>query len=198
MEEVDVQLKIVILGNPDVGKSSILRRYVTGECSESTENTIGAKFMAKVININNKLVRMNIWDTAGQERYQSFSKLYCRDAGALILVYDVMDIESFEGMKKWYEVMAVEVLPLNTLLFVVGNKFDQLQTDHPFIYEVQEYTDWIKAEHFQVSAKSGLGINELFTKISAKYLENTTFNKRSSIFLKQNSLVVTKKKKKFC
>ena len=197
MEEIEVQVKVVILGKPDVGKSSILRRYITGECNESIENTIGAKFMGKIVTIDDKTVKLNIWDTAGQERYQSFSKLYCRDAGAVILVYDVNEHESFEGMKQWYE-MSKEVLPEQALLFVVGNKCDKLAAGLEFESEVLQYTDGIRADHFLVSAKTGLRIDELFVHISRKYIENITFEKRSSFYVRDLTKEKIKKKKKFC
>ena len=197
MEEIEVQVKVVILGSPDVGKSSILRRYITGVCNESIENTIGAQFMGKIVEVDEKTVKLNIWDTAGQERYQSFSKLYCRDAGAVILVYDVSEHESFEGMKHWYDI-SKEVLPEESLLFVVGNKCDKLSEGMEFENEVLEYSDGIRADHFLVSAKSGLRIDEVFMHISRKYIENMTFKKRSSVFLGRQSKEKVTKKKKFC
>ena len=199
MVENEIKVKVVLLGNPSVGKSSILQKYVTGNCGGNNENTVGAKFMGKTVYVGDKIIKLNIWDTAGQERYQSFSRLYCRDAGSLILVFDVTDPESLEGMKKWYEIMSQDVLPENSIVFVVGNKCDLIEKANSFEDNAIEFSDSIKAEYFRVSAFSGMGIDELFTKVSTKYLQNMNFEKRNSIYLeRKTSVVIKKKKKRFC
>jgi small GTP-binding protein len=199
MTEFEAQVKVVILGNPSVGKSSILRRFIIGDFSPDSPNTIGAKFMGKVLSVNNRAIKLNIWDTAGQERYQSFSKLYCRDAAAAILVYDITDPESFEGMKKWYDIMSKDILPSEALLFIAGNKSDLLKGECSFVNEVIGYYDGIRAEHFRVSAVSGEGVDSMFQRVAEKYTENVKWRRNDSIYL-TNKLPVKEQKKKrsFC
>jgi small GTP-binding protein len=156
--------------------------------------------MGKILKINEKTIKLNIWDTAGQERYMSFSKLYCRDAGAAVLVYDISEKESFEGMKKWYDGMSKDILPKETLLFIVGNKCDLVNGPCEFESDVLEYAEEICAEHFRVSAVSGLGIDELFDKIATKYAATVSYERRTSIILTNKFPLVAnnKKKKRFC
>lgn len=199
MNPFDIQVKVVLLGNPAVGKSSILKRFVLGDCSLDSENTVGAKFMGKLLTIEESTVKLNIWDTAGQERYQSFSKLYCRDAGAVILVYDVSDPESFQGMKNWYEVMSKEILPTTSSIFIAGNKTDTIAWSCSFKQDVVAYADEISAQECEVSAKTGAGIDDLFMNIAKNALTKKVAPRRASVYLtREVTKQVDKQNKKCC
>ena len=97
-----MQVKLVLLGDTGVGKSSIVLRFVANNFKLDEDATIGASYMSKMLHIDDKTIKFNIWDTAGQERYQSLAKMYYRDANAAILVYDITKKQSFEGLKRWY------------------------------------------------------------------------------------------------
>ena len=199
--EGDPQVKVVILGNPDVGKSSILQRYLTGAYSEDSTSTLGAKFMGKRVCYKGKFLKLNIWDTAGQERYESFSKIYCRNARAVLLVYDHSCPESLLGMEKWYQIMSTEVFPGDALIFVVGNKVDKDRFTSALDSQVKAFGDSILAEFFNVSAKTGEGIEELFMRITAKIMDKATKAKanRSSVVLDHVQHEKKKQKKRvFC
>ena len=198
MDKFDIQLKVVLLGDPAVGKSSILKRFVVGDCSMDSENTVGAKYMGKILNVNDTVVKLNIWDTAGQERYQSFSKLYCRDAGAAILVYDVSDPSSFVGMKKWYENMSQDVLPIDCKIFAVGNKSDLIEGPCKFRDIVSEYASQINAIEYIVSAKSGNGIEDLFKCVGESALERVRLPRKDSVYLTRELTKKRPNKKKCC
>merc|ERR1719419_1980030 len=97
-----VLLKIIILGDSGVGKTSILHKYVSNKFIEEHKATIGADFSTKEITIDdNRLITLQIWDTAGQERFQSLGNAFYRGADACILVYDIADERSFEEIKVW-------------------------------------------------------------------------------------------------
>jgi small GTP-binding protein len=74
------QVKLVLLGDTGVGKTSIVERFVTDSHNSDTEATVGATFLSKTIQIEGKTIRFQIWDTAGQERYRSLAKMYYNDA----------------------------------------------------------------------------------------------------------------------
>ena len=128
----------------------------------------------------------------------SFSKLYCRDAGAVILVYDANDSESFGGMQKWYEIMSADILPANALLFVVGNKSDLIEQANFFENDVKAWADRINADYFRVSAKSGQGIDNLFIEIAKKILLLTKKDIRTSFILPKITQKVASKKRRLC
>ena len=95
------QVKLVLLGDTGVGKTSIVTNFVTDQYSPDTEATVGATFLSKTITLEDKVIRFQIWDTAGQERYKSLARMYYNDAQAAIIVYDITKPSSYAGLKAW-------------------------------------------------------------------------------------------------
>jgi small GTP-binding protein len=98
-----ITVKVVLLGNSGVGKSSLALRFTADAFADEHDPTLGAAFMTKTMNFNDRKVKFNIWDTAGQERYRSMARMYYQDAQAAILVYDLTSKESFTELKNWYK-----------------------------------------------------------------------------------------------
>ena len=96
MSGEDEGIKITLLGNPGVGKTCIISRYVENTFVENNESTIGANFSEKTIKRGNKEVTLNIWDTAGQEKFHSLGKHFYKDSYVVILVYDITNQESLD------------------------------------------------------------------------------------------------------
>ncbi len=101
MERKKVLLKVIILGDSGVGKTALLHKYVNGQFIEEHKATIGADFMTRQINIDNKVIDLQIWDTAGQERFQSLGRAFYRGADACVLVYDITSQPSLEQIDTW-------------------------------------------------------------------------------------------------
>ncbi len=95
--------KIVIIGDPSTGKSSILRRYCENTFNDKYKCTIGVDFQIKVLKIENKIVKLQLWDTAGQERFKVMTKSYYRGARACCIVYDITRRSSFSNIQTWAE-----------------------------------------------------------------------------------------------
>ena len=89
-----INYKFVLVGDSAVGKSSIANRYISNDFYEFQEPTIGAAFMSKKLNIDDKEIKLEIWDTAGQERYRSLAPMYYRNASVAIVVYDITKASS--------------------------------------------------------------------------------------------------------
>uniref|UniRef100_A0A0N5AEB6 Ras-related protein Rab-18 n=1 Tax=Syphacia muris TaxID=451379 RepID=A0A0N5AEB6_9BILA len=115
--------KVVILGDQNVGKSSILMRYFGHEITTDYRPTIGIDFCSKIIEKDKKMIRLYIWDTAGQERFRSLISTYLRDCNIAVVVYDITSQQSFDHLKAWFDYIHRECGDrVQTVL--VGNKSD--------------------------------------------------------------------------
>ncbi|PVH38124.1 hypothetical protein PAHAL_5G183000 [Panicum hallii] len=96
-------LKVIVLGDSGVGKTSLMNQYVHKKFSQQYKATIGADFVTKEVLIEDRLVTLQIWDTAGQERFQSLGVAFYRGADCCVLVYDVNSNRSFDTLNTWHD-----------------------------------------------------------------------------------------------
>ncbi|KAL9092784.1 MAG: hypothetical protein Q9159_000682 [Coniocarpon cinnabarinum] len=106
-------LKVIILGDSGVGKTSLMNQYVNKKFSASYKATIGADFLTKEIVIDDRVVTMQIWDTAGQERFQSLGVAFYRGADCCVLCFDVTNKKSFETLESWRDEFLIQANPAN-------------------------------------------------------------------------------------
>ena len=183
-------IKIVLIGEAGVGKTCIISRYIDDKFNEETGSTNGGSFGKKNLEINGKSVQLNIWDTAGQERYQSITKHFFRDAEAVCFVYDITNENSFRKLENiWYKDF-LKNRTKNAILAVVGNKSDLYEKAVFDEEPARKFAKEINASFNLTSAKTGNGINELFTSLAEKYLNpenksiiNEIIKERSECFL---------------
>lgn len=97
-EESETQLKIVLVGDSGVGKSNIISQFTKNEFNLESKTTIGVEFATKVVELDDRSVKVQIWDTAGQERYRSMASAYYRGAVGALMVYDITRASSFENL----------------------------------------------------------------------------------------------------
>ena len=157
----DVKYKIMILGESKVGKTSLIKRYTKDQFGGIYLTTVGMDFQDKIIDIENKKVRLQIWDTAGQERFRNVTKSYFQSSQGLVLVYDITDRESFEKLNFWVDNIKNNA-PENAKFILVGNKCD-LANERKVSYEEGEnYAKNLNIKFFEASARDGTNVNELF------------------------------------
>ena len=94
-------VKVVLLGDTGVGKSSLVLRFLSDTFKPFSASTIGASYMSKIIEVQDRTIKFQIWDTAGQEKYKSLAPMYYRGSAAAILVYDITQRESLRTLKMW-------------------------------------------------------------------------------------------------
>ncbi|NXT26709.1 RAB23 protein, partial [Syrrhaptes paradoxus] len=123
-EDMEVAIKVVVVGNGAVGKSSMIQRYCKGIFTKDYKKTIGVDFLERQIQVNDEDVRLMLWDTAGQEEFDAITKAYYRGAQACVLVFSTTDRESFKAIPSWKEKVTTEVGDIPTVL--VQNKIDLL------------------------------------------------------------------------
>jgi len=164
-----VSLKLVLIGEVSVGKSSLVIRFVKDKFFEGTEPTIGAAFLTKIVNIGEYSVKLEIWDTAGQERYHSLAPMYYRGAPAAFVVYDITNKASFERARNWVEELRRDN-PTIAIGFV-GNKSDlvnrEVQTK-----DAEKFAADNNVFFMETSAKLNQNVNELFETIARKIPRN--------------------------
>ena len=161
------EVKVVLLGDTGVGKSSLVLRFVTENFKEYSESTIGASFMSKVEVIDGCAYKYQIWDTAGQEKYHSLAPMYYRGAAAAIVVYDITNTLSFEKTQRWVEELQRHG-PDNIVLVVAGNKADLEEKRVVQKAKAKAYADSINAIFLETSAKTGQSVGDAFKGICSR------------------------------
>ena len=166
-------VKVVLLGEAGVGKTSIIHQFTYHQFDPDCISSISAQFISKTIDYPGYgAIKYDIWDTAGQERYRSMAKIFYKDAKVIIFVYDITSEPTFEGMKNyWYEQIKINC-EKDAVLAVVANKND-LYNDQKISDEVgQKFADDIGAIFQSTSALSDSGIGKLFDNIGKKLIDS--------------------------
>jgi len=165
--------KIVLLGESGVGKSSILYQYIDQIFKSDLPCSTGGAFSSKTfVYGNNKTLQFDIWDTAGQERYRSLTKMFYKDAGSAILVYDVTKKSTFEEIKEYWLGEVREFGPSNLILVICANKTDLIDKEEVDESEAREFAEENGALFFRTSAKSYESVEALFYGIAKKYTDD--------------------------
>ena len=130
-DEFDFVLKVLLIGDAGVGKSSIMMRFTDDTFDDQLQSTIGVDFKVKTLQRRSRNIKVTIWDTAGQERFRTLTSSYYRGAHGIILCYDVTREETFENLDQWLKEVQVycpqEGKKIVKLL--VGNKVDLPQRE---------------------------------------------------------------------
>jgi len=181
-------VKLVLLGEAAVGKSSLVLRFVNNDFQENKEPTIGAAFLTQKCNLPTRTIKFEIWDTAGQERFASLAPMYYRNAQAALVVYDLTKPTSLIKAKHWVAELQRQASP-GIVIALVGNKLDltndaagpaggdsapaegegsedsgdarKVSTE-----EAKGYAEEESLLFFETSAKTGVNVTEVFTAIA--------------------------------
>lgn len=165
-------LKVVVLGDAGVGKTSVVKQYVNETFDEHYKPTIGADFLTKDVHLpNRRALKLQLWDTAGQERFRSMAVSFYRGADACVLVYDICDEKSFENLDMWMKEFlqncGVENEEEDFPFVVLGNKADLTEKKKVSTASAEA---WCSSKNnvsfFETSALSKKNLNEAFDKIA--------------------------------
>ncbi|KAH2399120.1 hypothetical protein KXW92_008208 [Aspergillus fumigatus] len=171
-----VLLKVIILGDSGVGKTSLMNQYVNKKFSASYKATIGADFLTKEVLVDDRLVTMQacIWDTAGQERFQSLGVAFYRGADCCVLVYDVNNSKSFEALDSWRDEFLIQASPRDPESFpfvVIGNKID-VEESKRMISSKRAMTfcqSKGNIPYFETSAKEAVNVEQAFEEEAEEF-----------------------------
>ena len=186
-QDYDYLFKVLLLGDSDVGKSSLILRYTDETFNSKLVNSIGVDFKMKKREIDGKIIKVQIWDTAGHERFRSITYSYYRGANSIIIVFDLSDKKSFISITEWLKQIEKHAKE-NVFKFLVGNKSD-LENERQVAYEeAKQYADEHDLPYIETSAKNGININELFDSSIKTFLNNSSgFRGEKNIKLNENS-----------
>ena len=162
------------VGDSNVGKSSIVVRFVDDTFSGQMAPTIGVEYKSKIFEVYGKRVKATIWDTAGAERYRTITSNYYRGSHAIIFVYDVTERNSFENIEKYWLKEVKEYFP-NTqeiIMLLVGNKIDNIYNRKVTEEEGEELARKHGMMFIETSAKEKIGVNEAFEEVVNKVIES--------------------------
>ncbi len=172
-ESKEYEIKICLLGDVSVGKTSIASRFCKNSFNENYINTIGGAYQQQNIVLNNGAkIKLHIWDTSGQDRFRSMTNLYYRDAQVAILTYDVTNEQSLESLNYWLNELNDKTEINDMLLCLAGNKIDvEASKRQVSTSKGKAFAEEHNMIFFETSAKTGAGVKELFQAIAAKEYE---------------------------
>ena len=168
------KLKVVLLGESGVGKTSIISQFISGKFDSDCISSLSAQYISKTVDFNdiNKSIKFDIWDTAGQEKFRALAKIFYRDAKVICLCYDISSEKSFIELKDyWYEQQVKLFSEGDPIYAVVANKSDLYAKSEVPDEKGKAFAKEINGIFQSTSAKSNSGINTLFNNIGHKYFD---------------------------
>ena len=201
----EIRIKLLIIGDSAVGKTSMLLKYTDNFFPESHLATIGVEFKTKEVEYNGYKIELQIWDTAGQERFKSITKSFFRNANGIIFVYDITQKNSFKNVKDWIKDSEANDYGFQRIL--VGNKIDLQNKREVLLEDAKEWADKKNLEVIEASAKTGANIDKAVMKLIDLILQNKTkeeimnkfgVNEKKSTEKLTNNGEKNKKTKKCC
>lgn len=176
-------IKILTLGETEVGKTSIVLRYSDDKFQDSKIATIGIDFKIKIIKKGKEKIKVSIYDTAGQERFQNIVKHYYRGANGVLLIYDITKRKTFEKLNFWINDLK-ENSDDNLFIYLIGNKNDLEENREVSYKEASEFAKEKNFPYIEVSAKTGNNIHKLFDEAIKGALAKMLDNEK-----KENSII---------
>jgi small GTP-binding protein len=201
-------LKIIVLGDIAVGKTSVIGRFITNTFSEDYKSSISCEFKRKQLDIDGETsANLTIWDTCGEERFMSVTKQYYNGSHGAMIMYDLTKKDTFIKMNRWIKDVK-DNAPKDIVIMVVGNKSDLVMEKVDLGEELKPFKD--NYLYCDVSAKAGTNVSLAFENLTLKIMENIKEKKdkgndkidnnipRDSVPLKKQSISKRKKKKCNC
>ena len=193
------EIKVILLGDTGVGKTSIINRYINNKFDPDNDNTLSSSFSTKEIIKNDVLYRLNLWDTIGQEKYNAITNILIKGSNIVILVYSVDSFSSFENIDFWYNSVKDILQEDKYMLAIVGNESDLIKEDEAVVSEeeARNYAKGKNAFFKLISAKEDQdGINSLLDLLLEELLRLNYITVTNSYVIKRSKHKVTEKEKK--
>ena len=204
-EEEEENIKVILIGDSGVGKTNLINVSSGGSFNENEKSSLTASYLKKVITINNEKYTLSLWDTIGQEKLRSLSKLFFKNSKIVIYVYDITNLESFNGLESWNKDVKEMVGDDDTIIkAIVGNKQDLYLSEKVSEDTALNYASTLNAKFKLTSAKTDpKGFNSFLEELLKDYidknLKNKNEDKKDGKSMKLNKKTdKEEKKKKWC
>ena len=198
-DKINLEYKIITLGDCSVGKTSIIKRYITDTFDEDTAPTLGITHSFKILEVgHDSKIKLSIIDTNGQEKYKSLSVSYFRHADVVLFIFNLNEPKSFINIQEWINTYNKNNEKRAILRYLIGNKSDLEQRVEQNL--IDEFTIKNDMQYITTSAKSNSQINELFQQVGEElFMEekkklNTTIKKKSSFRIHYTKNIKKKRK----
>jgi len=168
--DYDYLLKIIMVGDSGVGKSALLKSFMGEEFTKHYVSTIGVDFEIKQVIMNEKKVHLQIWDTAGQERFRTITTSYYRSSDAILLVFDVTDVNSFKNIHAWLEDVR-QYARKDVDIMLIGNKVDLEKERKVEFKAAKDFADDNFIPYMETSAKTNFNVNQAFNTVALAALQ---------------------------
>ena len=167
-------LKLAVLGDPAVGKTSLINKYIENRFEKNYQPTLGVNILTMDITLDeiNAETRLILWDIAGQDKYELTRQLFFEGCHGCLLVYDISRSSTFNDIKtKWLEDFKNFARP-DGVYILIGNKVDLKESRAVSFEEGNEFAKRIDAsDFFETSAKYGKNVRDAFKKLAVKVLK---------------------------
>ena len=179
-------LKILTLGDQNVGKTNIILRYTENQFHEKINSTICIDFKTKLIKKGNEIIKLTLYDTAGQERFNNLIKNYYKGTNGVLLVYDITNRDTFKKIDFWLKDLFDNADDKDNLfIYLIGNKNDLADKRQVSEEEAKGYADENNLPYIEVSAKTGNNIKKLFDEMIKGSMFNVIKNGKLSSSVNQ-------------
>ena len=193
MSEEDIGIKVILLGESSVGKTSLIKVSIGKKFNASELTTYSANYSIKKFNYNGKEYNFNLWDTIGQEKYRTLTKMFFKDTKIVILVYDITAEKSFNELDYWYNQIVNELGTEGYSLAVVGNKKDLFKQEKVKEPQGKNFAESKNAKFKLTSAKDDpLSFNSLLEQMFKEFIDNN----QDYLNQKRKTTISNKAKKK--
>lgn len=165
-EDFEREIKVLVIGNGGVGKTSMIRRFCKGIFTDEYKKTIGVDFLEKhqYVSALGEDVRFMLWDTAGQEEFDSLTRGYYRGAGAAVLAFSTIDRASFDAIVSWREKVTAECGDIAMAL--VQNKVDLIDQAAMTNDDVENLARKLNLKLYRTCVKENVNVVDVFVYLA--------------------------------
>ena len=201
-QEPQIVLKLLLLGDSSVGKTSILVKYINNKFEENSISTLGVDYMDKIINYKKFKIKLQIWDTSGEEKFRTITRNFYRNADGILVIFDLTRKETYDNVKIWLDEARDHNGNMKAIL--IGNKLDLKDERKVGMDIAKQFAEKNNLKYLETSAKDGTNIKESFQTIIDFLFDGKSseeilieFNKQdSSLSVLDDTMEVKKKKSK--